>query len=164
MKCRYGITIIYRNLLQSFHPRAICGICAEDLYELINHLTFLFQRRRNYSKPGFWNNATAMIGKNPPETTSFDSAFGRQQDKSSVCDTATTEIESNRSSEKLGFHTLVDALKVFEETGVIQEVTILEHVDDRDESIVAAMDDLGVGHETPRMLLIVHSSASKFRC
>uniref|UniRef100_M1CKT9 Protein DEHYDRATION-INDUCED 19 homolog 6 n=1 Tax=Solanum tuberosum TaxID=4113 RepID=M1CKT9_SOLTU len=83
----------------------------------------LLQRRRNYLKPGFWNNAAAMIGKDPREMASFfgtDSAFGRykvqelapdplllpflcnfapsdlkcrQQDKSSVCDTATPEIE-----------------------------------------------------------------------
>ncbi|MCD7451641.1 hypothetical protein HAX54_012903 [Datura stramonium] len=108
---------------------AVCPICAATLgkdptgHFSVQHAHSV-KRRRNYLKPGFWNNATAMIGKNPPETTSFDSAFGRykgkesaadpllllflcnvvtpsdprcrQQDKSSVCDTATTEIESSK--------------------------------------------------------------------
>ncbi|KAL3366777.1 hypothetical protein AABB24_011475 [Solanum stoloniferum] len=108
---------------------AVCPICAATLgkdptgHFSVQHAHSV-KRRRNYLNPGFWNNAAAMIGKDPREMASFfgtDSAFGRykvqelapdplllpflcnfapsdlkcrQQDKSSVCDTATPEIES----------------------------------------------------------------------
>ncbi|XP_060170751.1 protein DEHYDRATION-INDUCED 19 homolog 6-like isoform X2 [Lycium barbarum] len=108
---------------------AVCPICAATLgkdptgHFYVQHAQSV-KRKKKYLKPGFWNNATAMIGKDPREITSFvgtNSAFGwykgqelasdplllpflcnvppsdhkcRQQDKSSVCNTATTEIES----------------------------------------------------------------------
>ncbi|KAM3374606.1 protein DEHYDRATION-INDUCED 19 6 isoform X1 [Capsicum galapagoense] len=108
---------------------AVCPICAATLgkdptgHFSVQHAQSV-KRRRNYLKPGFWNNTTAMIGKDSREITSFfgtNSAFGRykvqesapdplllpflcntppfdpkcrQQDKSSVCDAATTEIGS----------------------------------------------------------------------
>ncbi|XP_010322537.1 protein DEHYDRATION-INDUCED 19 homolog 5 isoform X3 [Solanum lycopersicum] len=110
---------------------AVCPICAATLgkdptgHFSVQHAHSV-KRRRNYLKPGFWNNATAMIGKDPREIASFfgtDSVFGRykvqesapdplllpflcnfppsdlkcrQQDKSSVCDTAIPEIESSK--------------------------------------------------------------------
>ncbi|KAH0749712.1 hypothetical protein KY290_028944 [Solanum tuberosum] len=110
---------------------AVCPICAATLgKDPTGHFSaqhaHSVKRRRNYLKPGFWNNAAAMIGKDPREMASFfgtDSAFGRykvqelapdplllpflcnfapsdlkcrQQDKSSVCDAATPEIESSK--------------------------------------------------------------------
>ncbi|CAN4099269.1 unnamed protein product [Withania somnifera] len=109
---------------------AVYPICAATLgKDPTRHFSFqhahsVKRRRRNYLKPGFWNNDTAMIGKDPIKITSLlakNSEFSqyiiqeyapdplllpflcnappsdpkcRQHDKSSVCDTATTETES----------------------------------------------------------------------
>ncbi|KAL3335638.1 hypothetical protein AABB24_031724 [Solanum stoloniferum] len=106
---------------------AVCPICAASLgkdptgHFSVQHAHSV-KRRRNYLKPGFWNNATAMIGKDPREMASFfgtTSAFGRYKVqesapdplllpflcnfapsdlkcKSFVYDTAAPEIESSK--------------------------------------------------------------------